>query len=203
MINFHKLFEFKDRFSEFVIAGSGPSNFNYDFSKITLPIIFINDMHRFSENCPSEHQYFITHHILNFQKVKPLTIHIERMYYDMGDYSGFLEVAANPIGPYISVECQATEEAANSRFFGKQSWLLDKKQVALKNRLAACYGSATTALHFAWFAGAQRVTMIGCNPDTPPVHDARIGGKLVSAPELVQESLAVMPNILGLEVVHV
>ena len=46
MINFHKLFEFKDRFSEFVIAGSGPSNFNYDFSKITLPIIFINDMHR-------------------------------------------------------------------------------------------------------------------------------------------------------------
>lgn len=193
----------KNRYDEVVIVGSGPTTFDYDFSKIHEPVFFINDMHRYSAVCPSKDQYFFTHHITKFPSVQPTTIHIERMYYDVVDYRGVLKATAEPEGRYIGVDCQASEDVANEYFFKEHPWLLDRDEVAERNRLLAFFGSITTVIHAAWYVGAKKVTMIGCNPDSPDArHDQRVLGKMLYQPEKIKQSTRILPEVLHMNVVH-
>lgn len=204
MLSFNSIAELKDRFSEVVIVGSGPTLFKYeDFSQIHEPIFFINDMHKFSNVCPSKHQYFFTHHITKFPKVEPITIFINSMYYDVVDYKGVMHATAKPQGKYISVDTQASEDVANEYFFQTHSWLLDKGEVVKRNRLLAFFGSVTTVIYMAWFVGAEKVTMIGCNPEsTDARHDLRLGGKMLYQPDKIKQSTRILPELLRLNVVH-
>ena len=202
----------KNAFSEVVIAGAGPTTFDYnDFAKISEPVFFINRMHKFSDGCLSEHQYFFTHHITEFQEVKPTTIHIEKMYYDYLDYKGFLTAQARPKNRHIAIDVQATEEVIDKEFLETHPWLLDKKEVIRRNRLLAGFGSVTTAIYMAWFVGAKQVTMIGCNPDSQSAaHDDRLckmglspHKAMIYGPDKIKENTRVMPDLLGLNVLHV
>lgn len=205
MFLLNSIAELKDRFSELIIVGSGPTNFKYEnFSKVHEPIFFINDMHRFSKSCPSRHQYFFTHHITKYPEVEPITIFLENMYYDVVDYKGVLTATGKPLGKHITVDCQASEDVANEYFFRTHSWLYDKDEVVKRNRLVAFFGSVTTVIYMAWFVGANKITMIGCNPDTvDDRHDLRIGGKMLYQPDKIKQSTRILPEILRLNVIHI
>jgi len=204
MFSLNSIKELKNKFNEVIIVGSGPTSFKYeDFAQIHEPIFFINDTHQFSDICPSKNQYFFTHHITNYLNVAPITIFIERMHYDMGDYKGVLNVTAKPVGQFISVDCQASEDVADIDFFQWHQWLYNKDEVVSRNRILACFGSATTALYMAWFVGANKITMIGCNPQTVENdHDIRIGGKMLYQPHKVKQSVENLSNILKLNIIH-
>ena len=202
----------KDVFSEVIIVGAGPTQFDYnEFSNIHEPIFFINRTHKFSENCPSEHQYFFTHHITEFEDVQPITIYIEKMYYDLHDYRGFLMAQGEPKNRHIRLDVQAAEEVIDEEFLETHSWLLDKEEVSNRNRLMSGFGSVTTVFHMAWFVGAKKVTMIGCNPELPTnAHDDRLikmglspHKKMIYGGDKIKENTRVLPVLLGLNVEHV
>jgi hypothetical protein len=204
MILFNSIKELKNKFSEVFIFGSGPTSFKYeDVSKIHEPIFFINDTHKFSSMCPSKNQYFFTHHITKYPDVKPITIFIKKMYYDVGDYKGVLTATGMPMGQFITTDCQASEDTANINFFQEHNWLYDKDEVVSRNRILAFFGSVTTTLYMAWFVGANKITMIGCDPRTiNDDHDVRLGGKMLFQPEKIRKSVNVLSNILHLNIIH-
>lgn len=168
-------------------------------------------MHKFSDGCLSEHQYFFTHHITEFTEVAPTTIFIEKMYYDYVDYKGFLVAQARPKNKHISVDVQATEEVIDEEFLETHSWLLDREEVTRRKRLMSGFGSVTTAIYMAWYVGAKKVTMIGCNPDSPTAaHDERLNPmglspykKMLYGPDKIKENTREMPRLLGLNVEHI
>ena len=204
MFSFNSIKELKNKFSEVIIFGSGPTSFKYeDVSKIHEPIFFINDTHKFSAMCPSKNQYFFTHHITKYSDVKPITVFIEKMYYDIGDYKGVLTATGKPIGQFITTDCQASEDAANINFFQEHNWLYDKDEVVSRNRILAFFGSVTTTLYMAWFVGANKITMIGCDPHTiDDNHDIRLGGKMLYQPDKIKQSVETLSNILHLNIIH-
>jgi hypothetical protein len=200
------LSNFRDKFTEAFIFGSGPTSFDYDVElpKISDPVFFINNTHRLSRLCRSEHQYFFTHHIHKFLQVDPVTIFIQRMFNECGEsYKGVLHSVVTPMNKYISVDAQQDDEVA-SEWFLESFKLRDKDEIERKNRLLACFGSATTAIHFAWFTGCKKVTFVGCNPDLDTDdYDPRISsGKMLFDPKKVKENNRVLPKMLGLNVVH-
>jgi hypothetical protein len=197
--------ELKQKFSDVVIVGSGPTNFDYaDFKQIHEPIVFINQSHQFSEVCASRHQYFVTHHIMSFPRVRPVTVFLERFFVEGTDYGGVLIAKTKPRGPYFSVDAQAEDEVITKAFMRQNAWMLDRDQVVEKNRLMALFGSTTTALHLAWLMGATRVRMIGCNPDsTTDRHDSRIEGKMTFSPDKVKQNTRLVPGYFDLRVTHV
>jgi hypothetical protein len=199
---------FRNKFTEVVIFGSGPTKLDYEVElpKITEPIFFINDTHRMSHLCCSEHQYFFTHHISEFTRVDPVTVFIQRMFSKSNDYQGVLKATATPINSYISIDVQLDDDVVSDRFLDAFK-LRDKDEIERKNRLLACFGSATTAIHFAWFSGCNKITFIGCNPDLDTFsYDPRIisdsGTKMLSSPSKVKENNRILPRMLGLNVVH-
>ena len=207
MLKLTPLSKFKNKFTESVIVGSGPTSVNYEYelSKVHEPIFFINDTHRFSRFCPSKHKYFFTHHISKFTDVSPITFFIERMFWqDSDDYTGILYPSAKPKNEYIGIDTQANDEIIQEKFMQKFN-LYDKDLIASRNRLLACFGSATTAIHFAWFSGCGKITFIGCNPDVMGgQYDSRIGqqGEMIYDPDKVKENNRILPKMLGLRVVH-
>lgn len=205
MFSLNSIKELKNKFSsEVIIVGSGPTSFKYeDFSKVYEPIFFINDTHKFSSICPSKNQYFFTHHITKYPEVKPTTVFIEKMYYDIGDYRGVLTATGKPVGQFIMTNCQASEDSANETFFQEHKWLYDKDEVVSRNRILAFFGSVTTALYMAWFVGANKITMIGCDPRTiGDNHDIRFGGKMLYQPDKIKQSVAKMAEILNLNIFY-
>lgn len=195
----------KEKFSEVVIVGSGPTSFDYaDFKQIHEPVLFINQTHQFSSVCPSRHQYFVTHHIMSYPRVRPVTVFLERFFVEGTDYDGVLIAKTKPRGRYFSVDAQAEDEVITKAFVRRNSWMLDRDQVVQKNRLMALFGSATTALHLAWLMGATRVTMIGCNPDSATDrHDRRIEGKMIFSPDKVKQNTRLVPEYFDLRVTHI
>lgn len=197
---------FKDKFTEAFIIGSGPTSFDYDVElpKITEPVFFVNDTYRLSHLCQSDHQYFFTHHISKFTQVEPITVFIQRMFdQDSPDYQGVLYSQFKPANNYIGVDAQANDEIVSEWFLNHFN-LRDKDEVSKKNRLLACFGSATTAIHFAWFSGCKKVTFVGCNPDSNTNdYDLRIRkGKMAYSPDKVKQNNRILPKMLGLNVVH-
>lgn len=195
----------KNLFDEVVIAGSGPTSFDYNnFCDIHEPVFFINDMHVFAEICPSEHKYFFTHHPMKYQYVKPIPVHIQRMFVDDSDYQGVLYAHTVPKDQqYIQIDVKSIDDTIDQSFLDKHKFLLDRDEVAERNMLLAGFGSATTAIHAAWFAGAKKVTFIGCNPDVEGIQrDPRIGGKLNYGPDLVKANNRMLPKLLGLNFIH-
>lgn len=202
---FHKpLAELRDLGPEAVIVGSGPTRFDYRrLMYVTAPVFFINRAHLLCRMCRSSKQYFVTHHISKYRNVPIKTIFIERMRYEEGlDYAGHMSARVYPEGPYIPVQCQADDEVLTAAFFIKYPWLLDRDFVEMYSRLVAGFGSATTAIHAAWFAGCQKLTMIGCNPDClDNGYDPRLGeGQMAFAPEKVKENNRNLPGLLGMRV---
>lgn len=200
------LSHFRDKFTELVIVGSGPTSLDYevDLPKITEPVIFINDAHQLSHLCQSEHQYFVTHHLSKFRQVNPITMFIERMFdEDDPDYKGILHSQVQPVGECIRIDGQYNNEVA-SEWFLDHFQLRDRDEVSRKNRLMACFGSTTTAIHFAWFSGCKKVTFVGCNPDLETnSYDPRIrSGEMMFSPKKVKENNRILPKMLGLNAVH-
>lgn len=204
---FNPLDELRNLGPEAVIVGSGPTRFDYRrLMYVTSPVFFINRAHALARFCRSKKQYFVTHHISQYRNVPLLrTIFIEQMWYEEGrDYAGHMSARVYPEGPYIPVKCQADDEVLTAEFFVKYPQLLDREFVAMFSRLVAGFGSATTAIHAAWFSGCQKLTMIGCNPDCPDNgYDLRLGqdlGEMAFAPEKVKENNRNLPGLLGMRV---
>ena len=149
--------------------------------------------------------YFFTHHISKFCNVEPITIFIYTMFdEDSPDYKGRIYAQASPVNECIPIDAQYNDEVV-SEWFLDHYQLRDKDQVAKRNRLLACFGSGTTAIHFAWFTGCKKITFIGCNPKLlTDEYDPRIGeqGKMIYCPDKVKENNRILPEMLGLEVVH-
>lgn len=195
----------KNLFDEVVIMGSGPTTFDYnELSRIHEPIFFINGTHQFSDICPSKHKYFFTHHISRYTDVMPVTVWIKAMYFDEEEsYGGCMYAKTFPKNEYITIDCQADDEVITPEFLARHPFLLDRDEVSNRNRLLAGFGSATTAIHAAWFAGCKKITFIGCNPDMAGIaRDVRIGGQLDWSPDKVKENNRQLPKLLGLNVVH-
>lgn len=196
----------RDKFREVVIMGTGPTTVDYEemMPQIHEPIFFINAAHRYSEMCASKHQYFVTHHISEYFTVRPVSVFIEKMVLDCDvNYSGTLHAKRAPTGDYIPVQCQAVDEVITAEFLSMYPHLLDKDEVDRRNMLLAGFGSATTAIHAAWYAGCRRVAFIGCNPDVlGTAKDARFGGRLNFEPDKVKENNRRLPKLLNLNVTH-
>lgn len=194
----------RDVFEEAVIFGSGPTSIDYEaeLPKITMPIFFINAAHKFSDICTSQHKYFFTHHLSKYTTVSPTTVFIKRMFMEDDDnYRGVLKCTVVPKNKYIAIDAQGNDEVVTERFLDHFR-LRNKDEVARKNRLLACFGSATTAIHFAWFTGCKKVTFIGCNPHSDTnAYDPRIAqGSMAFSPYKVKQNNKILPNFLGLEV---
>ena len=195
----------RDKFSEAVIVGSGPTRIDFnDFGHIHEPVVFINQMHKFSSVCPSEHQFFVTHHITSYPAVLPVTVFLERFFVENRDYEGVMVARTKPRGRYFSVDAQGEDEIITEEFARRHSWMFDREQVVLKNRLMALFGSVTTALHLVWLMGAKHVKMIGCDPNSDSDrHDRRIEGRMVYSPEKVKKNTQLVPEYLQLAVTHI
>ncbi len=125
------------------------------------------------------------------------------MYYDIGDYRGVLTATGKPVGQFIKIDCQASEDSANEIFFQEHKWLYDKDEVVSRNRILAFFGSVTTTLYMAWFVGANKITMVGCDPRTVgDNHDIRFGGKMLYQPDKIKQSVAKMAEILNLNIFY-
>ncbi|MFM8312789.1 MAG: hypothetical protein ACKOA8_00720 [Deltaproteobacteria bacterium] len=199
------LTKLKDSCTEAVIIGSGPTFFDYsELSQFEhLPVLFINQMHQVSHFCPSPRQYFFSHHIDSYLNVSPTTVWIRRMYLADNGYRGHIETRSKPKNKFLTIDCQSQDIVADDNFFKTHDWLLDKNEVLIRNRFLALFGTITTAMHFAWFCGAKKLIMIGCNPYSGSVdHDPRIGGTMTCGPDMVHKNTVLLPRYLNIEVEH-
>jgi hypothetical protein len=82
-------------------------------------------------------------------------------------------------------------------------WVLNKNEILKRKCFLALFGTITTAIHFAWFCGAKKITFIGCNPSSGSFeHDPRMGGKMIYGPEKVHENTLLLPQYFDIQVEH-
>jgi len=196
----------KNKFDRVVILGSGPTEFQHPDLKMfrSEPVFFINQMHKFSHLCPSAHKFFFTHHISEFREVEPTTVWIRRMFLSEHSYEGHIETRIKPKNDFIGIDCQADDIVIDDTFISKHSWLLDRNEVLKRNRFLALFGTITTAIHFAWFCGAKKITFIGCNPFSGSIeHDPRVGGKMIYSPEMVHQNTLLLPKYFDIHTEHI
>lgn len=175
----YKLSEFKDAWKgrSVTIVGSGPTNHDFDWSKVEGPVFFMNDSISSIERVTEDH-YFHSHHpeIERFQNngLNSLWV-VEREY--QGTVKKYNYKCPENYIPVRIVQDRRWPKAGAVVKGPMPEWSFDKDYIAESTTLLSHCGSITTILHFLWFAGVKKFIGIGIDPQYGKNHDRRISDK--------------------------
>jgi len=191
------LSQYKDCFKgkNAVVVASGPTLFDYrDLSDFSCPVFLVNDAVRFEKYV--NESFLVTHHppypacglvskslylcplvyfrnpdkFLDFERawsetvwlksIKDIKPEVKRLYY--------VPTFGSTPDDWYKNKSMDIKKFPN--------WCLDKNEIIKQKSLFAHTGSITTLIHFMWFCGIQKATMIGCCPQyyKHHCHDERI-----------------------------
>jgi len=203
LLLYKSLYAIKNSFPKVWIFGSGPTEYKYqDLREFRDPIIFINDTHLMADDCPSDHKFFVTHHLSKYQRVSPVTIFLRKATSLTTEWNISAESRYFPVNACIAISV-FLEDEVTEEFFQQHAWLLNRDIVAEKNTIASFSGSVTTALYISWFMGCLEPTLVGCNPESlTDNHDPRIGGAMIYDPAKIRRNQILLTQILGLKPIY-